>query len=87
MTDEIPHPGTPEYRWWHAGALAEAAAHEQGRSAAGLEVRDFVDAVAENKNMQHMDKADIAAFAFRVFLAGVPLRKRLRLAWRAARRG
>jgi len=25
MTDEIPHPGTPEYRWWHAGALAEAA--------------------------------------------------------------
>ncbi|MGW1039341.1 hypothetical protein [Streptomyces sp. NPDC002547] len=80
--ESIPQRGTREYTWWSAGAQAEAQARREGRSKAGLEVRGYVDAIAEHRH--EMDHADIAFNVFAVFgLAGQsfrPLRARARLA-------
>lgn len=58
MAASIPARGTREYEWWLAGAEAEAAARKEGRSMAGLAVRDLVDAFAEN--FPDMTEVDIA---------------------------
>ncbi|SFF11299.1 hypothetical protein SAMN05216251_108209 [Actinacidiphila alni] len=65
MAAELPARGTPEYRWWMAGAEAEAAARKEGRSKAGLAVRDLVDGLAEHQ--PDMTEADIAALVAYVF--------------------
>ncbi|WP_149264307.1 hypothetical protein [Actinomadura sp. K4S16] len=84
MTTDPPPSGTPEYRWWAAGAKAEAEIRTVGRSRAGLEVRGFVDGCAQHEH--GMSEAEIAAFAFRVYaLAGRPRREQLRLLWRLYR--
>lgn len=58
----MPTPGTREYQWWIAGAEAETAARKEGRSTAGLAVRDLVDGLAEN--YQHLSEAGIAAMVY-----------------------
>ncbi|MGW5737003.1 MULTISPECIES: hypothetical protein [Streptomyces] len=74
----IPQRGTLEYQWWSAGAHAEAEARREGRTKAGLNVRSFVDGLAEH---HPYDERDIAYYVFSVFgLAGQPLRARIRLA-------
>ncbi len=78
---EIPKYNTPEYEWWLAGATAEAAAFSEGRSEAGLRVRDFVDTLAEHR--QHLDEVQIAAITFQIYIADLPLWRRIRLAWKA----
>lgn len=62
---DAPKYGTPEYRLWAAGAVAEAKARREGRSKAGLNVLDYVDALAEHRS--EMDHADIAFNVFAVF--------------------
>jgi hypothetical protein len=81
---EIPKDGTPEYRWWLAGAMAEADACKEGRSPAGLAVLEVVDALAQARPF--LSEAEIAAFTFEIFAASLPLRQRIRLAWKAIRR-
>lgn len=80
---EIPRAGTPEYRWWLAGARAEANAWKEGRSEAGLEVRELVDTLAEHRH--DLGKPELAALTFEIFAAGLPFRRRLALAWQAIR--
>lgn len=81
---KIPAKGTEAYGWWRAGAQAEAQARREGRSKAGLEVRSFVDAVAESHREQ--STADIATLTYSIYvLAGMPLRQRARRAWRVLR--
>jgi hypothetical protein len=76
---EVPARGTPEYAWWYEGCEAEARARKEGRTKAGLEVRELVDGFAEN--WPHLDAAGIAACTFSIFaLAGMPLRRRVRTA-------
>jgi hypothetical protein len=65
MVAPVPARGTREYQWWMAGAEAEAAARKEGRSTAGLEVRDAVDALAEH--YPQMSQADIAAWLSHVY--------------------
>lgn len=77
--DTPPQQGTPERTWWSAGAYAEAAARNAGRSEAGLKVRSFVDALA--KHDHDKDARAIAKTIFSVYvLAGQSLTKRLLLA-------
>ncbi|MCX5601610.1 hypothetical protein OOK29_26010 [Streptomyces phaeochromogenes] len=78
MTAATPERGTPEHRWWVAGAEAEAAARRAGRSKAGLQVLSLADALA--KHHQAMDEAEIAATIFRICaLPGTGYRHRVRL--------
>ena len=82
-TVTIPPSHTEEYRWWREGANAEARAMSEGRSKAGLRVRDIVDALAEHH--QEFDEIDIAVYVLHVHIAHLSRRERLRLAWKALR--
>lgn len=66
---------------WLAGATAEARARTEGRSAGGLEVREFVDVLAR----QGRDRDAVCATVAVVFSAGWPWRRRAHLAWRLVR--
>lgn len=81
---DIPERGTPEYRWWLAGARAEAQARNEGRTEEGRQVYGLVDVVTKDP---HFDsETRIAWLVFDVFaLAGLPLHRRLRWAWRVLR--
>jgi len=78
MQSKLPDRDTREYEWWLAGATAEVEARKEGRSKPGLQVRSFVDGLAEHYG--ELDEAQIAAFVFKVYTAGLPLRIRIRLA-------
>lgn len=81
VAETDPRRGSAEERWWLAGAKAEARLREEGRSDAGRQVADFVDAIARAEHHHRDSEADIARFTFNVFaLAGTSFRQRLRLA-------
>jgi len=78
MTTKIPARGTREYDWWYAGAHAEVDARKEGRSSHGLDMVNFMDALAKHKH--ELSQAQMAAYVFRVYTADLPLWKRIRLA-------
>jgi hypothetical protein len=85
---DIPAYGTRDYRLWEAGALAEVHARKEGRSAAGLEVLSYVDALARTRpGRDDLSESEIATRVFYVYTAGLPFWRRVRLAWRAVSRG
>lgn len=86
MADQIPARGTDEYRWWRAGAHAEARARAEARNTDHRKLYDFVDSITSAGHWAHHSEARIAWTTFDVFaLADAPLRQRLRWAWRVLR--
>lgn len=73
----IPDRNTPEYRWWLAGAEAEARARTEGMSKTGHQVFDLVEVMA-----QQGDSGDgITRMVALVYTVEWPLHRRLALAW------
>lgn len=63
-----PPRGTPEHAHWMRGAAAETACRTEGRSAAGLEVREFIDGLAEHHH--ELDRIGIVTLTADVYTAG-----------------
>jgi hypothetical protein len=78
-----PPVGTEAYRWWAAGAQAEADARREGYTVAGLEILDIMDSLARRDGL---DGVDIAEYIFRIHTSHLPLRRRFVLAWKTIRR-
>lgn len=78
MSTEIPKRGTDEYRWWRAGATAEAYARHEGMIPSGRNVFDLVETMAQRGD----DGNDITDMVAVVYTVEWPLRWRLSLAWR-----
>jgi hypothetical protein len=81
-------PTTEEFRalgpaWeegWRAGATAEAVGRNEGLSQDAREVRDCLEALAQLPHWRECDRAELAGAIFRIFAAGTPWWRRLRLA-------
>lgn len=73
--------GTPEYKWWAAGATAEAEIRKEGRNPAGLEVAEFVDGCAQDSRRSDWTAPEFAEVAARIYCPGLPWRQRWSLAW------
>lgn len=77
MSDQIPARNAPEYRWWLAGAKAEAEARVEGMNEGGREVHDLVKTMAQMGD----SRDDIADMVANVYTCEWPLWRRLALAW------
>jgi hypothetical protein len=75
-----PQRGTEAYRWWQQGATDEAKTRDEGRTKAGRDVRDLVDALAVHHH--ELDEIGMVTWAFYICAAGLPLWQRLWIAWR-----
>jgi hypothetical protein len=75
-----PERGTREYRWWEQGAMDEAEARNEGLSEAHREVRDVLEGRA--RLVPELSPLDLCLDVAWVYVSGVPLRQRLRHAWR-----
>ncbi|WP_219512789.1 hypothetical protein [Nonomuraea ceibae] len=80
---EIPPYGSREYTIWEQGARAENEARRADWTPAGRRVVEVVEALAQLKGVS---EAEIAAYAFIILTSNLPLRRRIRLAWRVVRR-
>jgi hypothetical protein len=78
VSDQVPERGTEQYRWWHAGASAEARAIREGmQQGKAVEVYEFVLTMAQS-GYGPETMTDMVAT---VYTCERPLRRRLSLAW------
>jgi hypothetical protein len=88
-TDQTPARGTDAYRWWLAGAHAEAQSRHDRRIPEYRQLYAYVDVLTSATQRPPNDnEARIAWLTFQVFaLADAPLRARLHYAWHILRGG
>lgn len=81
---EIPPYGSRDYKLWEQGAQAEHDARRAEFTPAGLHVVEVVEVLATR---EELSEGEIAAWVFHLWAYELPFWRRVRIAWRAVRRG
>lgn len=79
-----PDRDTYAYEWWKKGAEDEAEAKNEGLTAKHREVRGVLEGLARLRPDEYPDQ--LVTRVARIYMANLPLRWRLRHAWRLIRK-